>query len=156
MDAYHARTYAQAKTMAQSVGIDESMPRLASRQQHRSNVPAQDCSDYYRLNLTIPLLYHLITELYARFDETSSQHITEFMRLLPSAITMTTAGSESSNGDLLNVLQLYEDDLLSPATFSAEFDLWTQKWNADRQKAVELNTPEKALVFADKSCLHCQ
>ena len=55
VDVYHAHIYTQAKALAQSVGIEESMPRLASRQQHRSNVPAQDCSDYH-LNLTISLL----------------------------------------------------------------------------------------------------
>ena len=146
VDAYHARLYSQAKTMAQSVGIDESMPRLASRQQHRSNVPARDCSAYYRLNLTIPLLDHLITELNTRFDATTSQHIADFMSPLPS--NMITS-SESGNGNLVNILQLYEDDLPSPATFSAEFDLWSQKWNADQHKAAELSTPEKALVFAD-------
>jgi hypothetical protein len=122
-------------------------PRLASRQQHRQNIPAQDCSDYYRLNITIPLLDHLITELSARFDAVSSQHIIEFMRLLPS--TNTSSATESDENSLQHVLQLYEDDLPSPATFNAELDLWKQKWNSDSQKATELNTAEKALEFAD-------
>ena len=81
VDTYHARV--QATAMAQSVGIEEMTPRLASRQQHRQNVPSQDCSDYYHLNVTIPLFDHLITELNARFDAVSSQYI-EFMCLLPS------------------------------------------------------------------------
>ena len=81
--------------MARNVGIDETTPRLASQQQHRNNVPAQDCSGYYRLNPTIPLLDHLITELAARLDTASSQHVIEFMCLLPSTITTTAADAES-------------------------------------------------------------
>ena len=144
VDAYHTHIYTQATAIAQSLRIDESAHRLASRLQHRSNVPAQDCSDYYHLNLTIPLLDHLITELNTRFDVASFQNIMEFMHLLPSV-----TGSESGESGLVNVLQLYEDDLPSPpATFSAEFDLWSQKWRADQHKAAELNSPEKAFTFA--------
>ena len=147
VDTYHARVYAQATAMAQSVGIEEMTPRLASRQQHRQNVPSQDCSDYYRLNITIPLLDHLITELNARFDAVSSQHIIEFMCLLPS--TNTSSATEPHESNLQHILQLYKDDLLSPTTFNAELDLWKQKWSTDNQKAAEVNTAEKALEFAD-------
>ena len=144
MDAYHSRIYTQAMAIAQNVGIDEAAPCLTSRQQHRNNVPPQDCSDYYCLNLTIPLLDHLIAELNTRFDAASSQHIIEFMCLLPSAID-----SESGVGNLVNILQLYEDDLPPPGTFNADLDLWSQKWSADQCKAAEINTTKKALVFAD-------
>ena len=37
--------------------------------------------DYFHLNLTIPLLDHLLSELNSRFDAASSQNIMEFMRL---------------------------------------------------------------------------
>lgn len=47
-------------------------------------------------------------------------------------------------------MQLYENDLPSPATFNAELNiLWSQKWSVDQHKAAELNTPEKALAYAD-------
>ena len=144
VDTYHARIYGQATAMAQIVGI-EQVDNIVK--QHRQNDPAQDCSDYYRRNLTIPLLDHLITELNTRFDAVSSQHIIEFMRLLPS--TNTSSATESDENSLQHILQLYEDDLPSPATFNAELDLWKQKWSTDCQKATELNTVEKALEFAD-------
>ena len=88
----------------------------------------------------MPLLDHLIAELNT-IDAASSQHIIEF---LPSVID-----SESGVGSLVNILQLYKDDLPSPGTFNTELDLWSQKWSADQHKAAEINTPEKALVFAD-------
>ena len=49
--------------IAATVGIEESAPRLASRQQHRTNIHADNCIQYYQRNLTIPLLDHLIAEL---------------------------------------------------------------------------------------------
>ena len=78
---FHARVYAQASQMAQSVDVELSTPRLASRQQHRQNIPAQNSQDYFRLNLTNPLLDHLLSGLNSRFDAASSQNIMEFMRL---------------------------------------------------------------------------
>ena len=145
--SFHARVYTQATAMAQSVGVDESTPRLASRQQHRQNIPAQSCTDCYRLNLTVPLLDHLISELNTRFDAASSQNILEFMQLLPS--TITAKPSRIDRKDFENILQLYEDDLPSPVSFDTELDLWQQKWAAEHQRASALNTPEKALAHAD-------
>lgn len=74
------------------------------------------------------MLDHLITELNTRCDAASSPLIIEFMCLLPSLNTTTATDSESGESSLVNILQLYEDDLPSPVTF---------------------NTPEKALAFAD-------
>lgn len=143
----HAHVYALATAMAQNVGIEEMTPHLASRQQHQQNVPSQDCSDCYCLNVTIPLLDYLITKLNARFDAVSSQHIIEFMCLLPS--TNTFSATEPHENNIQHTLQLYKDYLPSPTTFNAEFDLWKRKWSTDSQKATELNTAEKALEFTD-------
>ena len=84
---FHARIYSEATAIAHSVGVEESIPRLASRQQHRQNIRAQSISDYFHLNFTVPLLDHLITELSSRFNDTSSQATIEFFSLLPSSIS---------------------------------------------------------------------
>ncbi len=42
--------------LAQAVNVEESVPRIASRQEHRSNVTAGNYKEHYRRNLTIPLL----------------------------------------------------------------------------------------------------
>ena len=89
--------------MAGSVGVAESRPHLANRQQHHPNIQAQKCSGHLCLNLTIPLLDHLITGLDTRFDEASSYNITKFMLLLPSA---------NSNGTSTH--SIYTDKDFSP------------------------------------------
>ena len=74
-----SHSYLRAKyDNCQSVGVEESMPRLASRQQHCQNIQAPNSSEYFRLNLTIPLLDHLINEISSRFNNTSSHTTAEF------------------------------------------------------------------------------
>ena len=58
--------------------------------------------------------------------------------VLPSTIATMVTDSELGEGSLLNILQLYKNDI---PTFDAELDSWSQKWIA-----AELNTPERALV----------
>lgn len=148
VNSFHARIYSEAMVIAQSVGVEESMPRLAGRQQHRQNIQAQNSNDYFRLNLTIPLLDHLINEINSRFDNTSSQATIEFVNLLPS--TINASHSVISRDDLKSILQLYEDDLPSLLSFNAELDLWIQHWKVESELACNLNTPGKTLQYTDK------
>lgn len=138
IDTFHSRVYEQALMISQSIDVDESAPRVARRQQHRSNVPASNTSDYYKRTLTIPLLDHLISELNSRFDTSCSQNLLEFMQLLPSEISkkVSTVGPENFNSIL---------------PFDAELHLWQAKWSSsDTKLAAELNTPAKVLPSTDK------
>ena len=82
VESFHKSIYGDAKRVAATVGIEESAPCLASRQQHRTNIHADNCIQYYQHNLTIPLLDHLIAELSNRFAPVSSQHVIELMNLV--------------------------------------------------------------------------
>ena len=73
VENFHRKAYGEALLLCQSVGIEESTPRVTSRQQHRQNIPFNNSSDYYKCTTTIPLLDHLISELNARFDVNSSK-----------------------------------------------------------------------------------
>ena len=63
IDNFHGKTYGEALLLCQSVGIEESTPRVTSRQRHRQNIPSDNSSDYYKRTTTIPLLDHLISEI---------------------------------------------------------------------------------------------
>ena len=78
--------YEEALALASLVDVDESVPRFASRQQHRKNIPSDNAKDYYKRTLTIQMLDFVITELNSCFDAASSHEITEFMNLLPSQL----------------------------------------------------------------------
>ena len=55
--------------MCDSLGVQPSLPRLCGRQRHRSTVPAQDPSEYYRRTITVPILDHLLSDLDTRFSK---------------------------------------------------------------------------------------
>eukprot|EP00731_Ephydatia_muelleri_P033574 Em0032g36a len=109
IDTFHEIVYLDAVALAHSVEIEESCPRIASYQLHRSNTPAFNASQYYRRTLPIPMLGHLITELDNHFEEAAAGIIGELAQILPSEL-------------------LYKDDLPSAKAFHSELDLWRTKW----------------------------
>ena len=148
VDEFHDTMYNEVLRLSQLVGVQESSPRLASRQQHRSNIPSGTVKEYYKLNLMIPLLDHIILELDSRFDLESSAIVVEFMKLLPSSLHDNTSSIQAS--DFPRLLALYEDDLPAPRYLDVELELWQSKWARNAEETNSLNTPEKALVHVDK------
>lgn len=149
IDVFHDRVYDAVLVLAQSVGIDESSPRISSRQQHRQNVPADNTKEYYKRTLTIPILDHLISELDERFDADSSLVVVEFMELLPSTII----GHDQSHlqlSKLTNLVSCYENDLPSSRALDTELDMWENKWRSEHLLARELDTPEKVIRHIDQ------
>ena len=126
--------------LSQSVDVEEEAPRQANRQQHRQNIPSDNVSDYYKRNLTIPILDHLNSELDTRFDAGCSQNLLEFMQLLPFEVVKTTSLLRPEK--FSSLLQLYGSDLPSVNSFDVELDLWQNKWTGDPEQAKELDTPE--------------
>lgn len=59
--------YYQAVKLAEEIGVEPSIPRKASRQQHRSNAPATSCPEHYRRNLILPFIDGLINEMRSRY-----------------------------------------------------------------------------------------
>ena len=51
VESFHKSIYGDAKRVAAAVGIEESTPRLESLQQHRTNIHADNCIQYYQRNL---------------------------------------------------------------------------------------------------------
>ena len=150
VDTFHEHVFEEAVRLGASVGIELSAPRLAGRQQHRSNVPAGTVVDYFKRNLTIPLLDHIISELDTRFNPESSAVIVEFMQLLPSTICEKSVSTILTKTNLAEVLKLYEDDLPSPRSLDVELSLWHTKWvDHDAELAEDLDTAAKVLPHAD-------
>ena len=103
VDRLHAKIYLEAITLAESVGVTESCPRISSVQLHRANTPADNISDYYKRILTIPMLDDLITELDMRFDKETISIIVECIQLMPSEIV--NSNTTISEPDFSNLLQ---------------------------------------------------
>ena len=46
MDEFHDTVYEEVIRLSELVGVQESSPRLASRQQHRSNIPSGNVKEH--------------------------------------------------------------------------------------------------------------
>ena len=57
----------EIKEFADDLNIPISVPRIISRQVHRANAPADTEESYYRINVMIPFLDHINSEMQARF-----------------------------------------------------------------------------------------
>jgi len=123
------------------------MPHLTSHQQHRSNPPARTTKEYYSHMISAPMLDHLISQLMERFSDTSSLHISEFLRLLPSKLF----GSETlTRGNISTILEKYKDDLPEKYAFDMEVQAWHLKWKDDcNEKAI--NTMPKVFTVTNRT-----
>ena len=68
IDLYHRSWFNKARKMAVEVSDDIKAPRVCRSQQHRSNTPSNDVESHYKLNVAIPFLDHLISEMSRRFS----------------------------------------------------------------------------------------
>ena len=148
-DAFHSRVYSKAMQIASMVNVQESVPRTTGRQCHRNNVPAACPSQYYKRQVTIPILDHLISELESRFNTQTSSIVSQVMLLLPSEVVELDSVITSS--EITDLVALYEDILPSPASLDTELHCWCIRWRSPENAtaAVELNTPLKLLPSID-------
>ena len=85
VDSSFAPIYAQGIRMAEKVGTTIGMPRIASRQQHRSNAEASFPCEYCRRNVVIPFLDHINMCINQEFS-TSAIMATSLLGLVPCPV----------------------------------------------------------------------
>jgi len=97
------------------------MPRQATHQQHRSNIPASSEIQYFKCSLYIPFLDSLLQEFHDWFlgHDASVFHLSA---IVPAHLDRYVFG------DLLPAFHLYETFMDSESQVKAEFDMWKQKW----------------------------
>ncbi len=105
---HHSKWFAKVEQMCEDLSIQPALPRRCARQQHRSNVPAQNVSDYYQRVVTIPLLDHLVSGLEARFSK-HQQTALQGLFLVPSILTTKTI--EEVTPKILQLGSMYERDI---------------------------------------------
>lgn len=79
--------YEKAAEMAQSIDVLPTFPR-AGRQANRPNAPAANASEYWRINMYLPFVDHLLAELDSRLLQGNERYCIQ--HLLPSRISAIT------------------------------------------------------------------
>ena len=122
IDAYCSRILQHSSNIAERSKIVVSMPRIAQRQQYRSNPECRSVAEYFKCTIAILFLDHLISELSSRFD-THMKQVSALQSLLPVKINPT-----SSAECIAAAIDFYFDDLPNPSVVDEEFEVWKLKW----------------------------
>ena len=102
------------------ISITVQKPRTCQVQHNRANTPAETVEDYYRRNLTIPSLDHLINELEVRFGTGEQETAMQCLLAVPSILL---ASKETGMTSFRRFCTFYEDSLPSPLSLDAEMTL---------------------------------
>ena len=113
----HSRWFSMVENMCTDIGTEPSIPRRCGHQRHRSNVPAETPSEYFRRTISIPLLDHLLSEMKLCF---SSHQQTALLGLSVVPSVMASLSTEEYTTRVSELADMYQDDLPSPNCIVSE------------------------------------
>ncbi|XP_071810740.1 52 kDa repressor of the inhibitor of the protein kinase-like [Apostichopus japonicus] len=122
MEAEYNTIFNKAVTMAESVDTLPSMPRITTRQVHRSNAAASDPMPYYRVNLAIPFVEHIIEN--SLFSLDLAVKSTEAMGLVPTVLLDYSSPPSSTR----IIEEANSNDLHSSELLDMEVSMWKAKF----------------------------
>lgn len=106
-----------AEHMAAAVNVQASKPRSCERQRNRPNVATTTIEEWYRINVAIPFVDYIITDLESRFSSLAKR-AASLLCLVPSILC------DGTEVDFTSVLEMYSSDLPSPELFDQELGHW--------------------------------
>lgn len=109
-----------ANHLAEQLGVELTIARTVGRQQHRSNPPASNASEFWRRSLIVPYLDSVITSLKLRFSNENSPAFA-LTYLHPSH--MLTMNIDQLKQKTNSFTSLYHLDGLD-----AEIEIWYKMW----------------------------
>jgi hypothetical protein len=112
--------FSKSEEVGTTHNIAANVPRVVGRQQHRCNALANTPSEYWKRNLYLPFIDHLIAELTDRLILNEPRFIAQY--LIPSALRDLT------HEKITNLYFTFGDDI--PAADNQEFIREVQRWKA--------------------------
>ena len=110
---------------ADKVGSTAGIPRITSRQQHRSNAAATTPCKYFEINVAIPFLDHIIGFIGQQFSKSSTTAI-KLLGLVPSIVCTKAI-------DIDDAIIEYGTDLSSPELIQMELKRWKNRYFAIKE-----------------------
>lgn len=135
------KVYQQGERMAITVNVQPSKPRSCSRQGHRPNADAETVEDWYRVNVAIPFLDHILNELESQFSS-MAQTASKLFGLVPAVLC-------KKDVDMSEAVQLYCNNIPSPEVFKQELMRWKIKFLA-KTESDRPSSCASALAECDK------
>ena len=131
VEMFHHTCYNESCRIARKINVDIKRPRICGRQVHRQNALQLDSGlsdeqlteDYFRINVTVPMLDDVLGSLQTRFEE-GQENVMKGTMLLPSS----TISESDWDSAVDTFIQAYIDEIPSICTLEAEKLLWKQLW----------------------------
>ncbi|XP_006014058.1 52 kDa repressor of the inhibitor of the protein kinase [Latimeria chalumnae] len=143
IEVYHEFWFEEATNLASGMGIQVKLPGRCCRNQKDNMKSKLAVEAYYKEELSLPIVEHIIQELKDIFSENHLKAL-KCLSLVPSVM-----GQLKFNTSEENHADMYKHDLPNPDTLSAELHCWRIKWK-HRGKDVELpSTIYDALRLSD-------
>ena len=139
---HHCRWIDETKKMCEDIGVELCIPIRCGRQQHRDKVPAGTPDEYYKRNLTIPLLDHVLMEMKSRFS-IDHQSATYGLCFVPT--TMFLMEQAETLQKLTSVVNLYKADLPYRESVWSELHCWYVKRQSELCSTSTSNSLPKSL-----------
>ena len=132
IDHYHDQWFQQAISLAAKVGVEESIPRRASKQTMRDNYPADNASDYYKRGITAKVVDHFNTELESRFYF-DSINVYNGLCIVPTKMKSLISKNIDWKEKFTIFSSFYYDDFPNPLALDAELVLGKPSRTLSRQ-----------------------
>ena len=116
--------YQEMFRISKSAGGEEKLPRIAAKQLHRANHPANTAIDFYGLSLVIPFIDEVLAELKNRFSEDAIASIKGLLQLVPAKIVSIEQQDLKS---IIQNLNMYHEDLPRYEGLYVELEIWKDK-----------------------------
>ena len=135
------KVYQQCERMAAKIDIQPSKPRNCARQRHRPNADAENTESWYRINVAIPFMDHILQELDSQFSALA-QTASKLLGLVPTVLCKREI-------DMTEVVELYSNDIPSPDLFMQELTRWKLNYLA-KADSDQPSSCASALIECDK------
>lgn len=142
VDEHSCSFVAEAQEIADALEVDFTMPRIAKRQTHRENPPAESPTQFWKRSLIIPYIDSLIMSLEERFSENNLPAYS-LISLHPYNMLQMTFE------EFFNKTEAFCEFYNLNSTFHNEAELWYHLWEEKKETLNVLKDMEVADLIKD-------
>lgn len=142
IEVYHEFWFEEAVNLAAALEIPVKIPRLFFRKQRPDVGDEIQPENYYKVNLTFPVVTQVIKELSEFFSENHLNAL-KSLSLVPAIMSQLKFNTEENSADV------YKNDLPNPETLPTELNCWKIKWKHGTKNVTLPSTIYETLQLSD-------
>lgn len=144
--------YEKALELATDVDVEPTMARNVGQQRNRANAPAQTVSQFWKVNMYLPFVDHLLTELEDRLLQSSDRFKAQW--LIPANVQQSRLPDEQC----LEIFEAFSSNLdVDQVTFMRECSKWRTWWTdpslADTRPLAPSDLPSSLQLAETYPCI---